>query len=113
MSGERVDSAETEAVLASEPSNLDFRLTHALALLRDGRAAEARKVLEPCEAIRHQLQSGQKAVVVAVLAATGSRQEAIALARTIRSNHLTDPEYRLVYQQTLADLPTIALPGEE
>jgi tetratricopeptide (TPR) repeat protein len=113
MNGERVDSAETEAVLASEPSNLDFRLTHALALLRDGRAAEARKVLEPCEAIRHQLQSGQKAVVVAVLAATGSRQEAIALARTIRSNHLTDPEYRLVYQQTLADLPTIASPGEE
>lgn len=113
MSGAQVDPAETQAALATELSNLDFRLTHALALLRAGRAAEARKVLEPCEAVRHQLQPGQKAVVVAVLAATGSRQEAIALARTIRSAHLTDPEYRLVYEQTLAEAPTIAVPGVE
>ena len=113
MNGEPVDSAETAAALEVESSNIDLRLTHALALMREGRAAEARKVLEPCEAIRHQLQPGQKAVVVAVLAATGSRQEAIALARTIRSNHLTDPEYRLVYEQTLAEQATIAVPGVE
>ena len=113
MAGEKVDPAETGAALDEEPSNIDLRLTHALALMRDGRAAEARKVLEPCEAIRHQLQPGQKAVVVAVLAATGSRNEAIALARTMRSSHLTDAEYRLVYEFTLADRPTIKAPGME
>jgi tetratricopeptide (TPR) repeat protein len=108
-----VDTAETAAALESEPGNVDFRLTHALALLVDGRAAEARKVLEPSEIVRHQLQPGQKAVVAAVLGATGSRTEAIALARTMRPTHLTDAEYRLVYEFTLADAPTIAAPGVE
>lgn len=102
MAGENVDPSETLAALEAESSNIDLRLTHALALTRNGRAAEARKVLEPCEAIRHQLQPGQKAVITAVLAATGSRQEAIALARTMRSGHLTDAEYRLVYEVILA-----------
>ena len=101
MNREPVDLAETQAALDAEPGNIDFRLTHALALLYAGRAAEARKVLEPCEAIRHQLLPGQKAVVVAVFGATGSRNEGIALARTMKSSQLTDEEYRLVYQFTV------------
>lgn len=101
MSREPVDIAETQAALQAEPGNIDFRLTHAMALLHAGRAAEARKVIEPCEAIRHQLLPGQKAVVVAVLGATGSRNEGIALARTMKSSQLTDEEYRLVYQYTV------------
>ncbi|MBU3664463.1 MAG: hypothetical protein FGM15_01100 [Chthoniobacterales bacterium] len=102
MNREPVDIAETQAALDAEPGNIDFRLTHALALLQSGRAAEARRLLEPCEAIKHQLLPGQKAVVVAVLAATGSRNEGIALARTMKSSQLTDAEYRLVYQFTVA-----------
>jgi hypothetical protein len=43
------------------------------------------------------LEASQKAVVVAVLAASGSPGEAMALARTIKSAHLTEGEYRLVY----------------
>lgn len=101
MNREPVDLAETQAALEAEPGNIDFRLTYALALLNAGRAAEARKALEPCEAIRHQLLPGQKAVVVAVLGATGSRNEGIALARTMKSSQLTDAEYRLVYQFTV------------
>lgn len=103
LSRESVDTAETGAALQSEPDNIDFRLTHALALFAEGRAGEARTVLEPQRIVQHQLQPGQKAIAVAVLAATGSRNEAISLARTMRSDHLTDPEYRLVYAFTTAD----------
>lgn len=97
MDGAAVDPSETAAALTEEPANMDFRLTHALALLRQDRAAEARQVLEPAQAIRHQLEPGQKAIVAAVLGASGARGEAMMLARTIRSAHLADGEYRLVY----------------
>lgn len=103
LNREGVDTAETAAALESEPDNIDFRLTHALALFADGRPAEARTVLEPHRIVQHQLQPGQKAIAVAVLAATGSKQEAIRLARTMRPDHLTDPEYRLVYAFTMTD----------
>jgi hypothetical protein len=97
MDGVDVDPAETAAALAEEPANMDFRLTHALALLRRERVVEARQTLEPGEAIRHQLEPGQRAIVAAVLGASGARGDAMLLARTIRSAHLTDEEYRLVY----------------
>ena len=97
LAGQKVDPAETAEALAANPSNMDLRLTHALALLRQERIAEARRVLEPGEAIRLQLEASQKAVGVAVLAASGSPGEAMALARTIKSAHLTEGEYRLVY----------------
>lgn len=103
LNRESVDTEETAAALAGEPDNIDFRLTHALALFADGRAAEARTVLEPHRLVQHQLQPGQKAIAVAVLAATGSKNEAIRLARTMRPDHLTDPEYRLVYAFTMSD----------
>lgn len=108
-----VDPVETAKVLDGEPANVDFRLTHALALLQAGRSAEARFTLEPCEAIKHQLQPGQKAVVVAILAATGSRSEAIALVRTMKSAHLTDAEYRLVYELTNVQKRDIRSPQEK
>ncbi len=106
MDGSVVDPDETAEALAAEPSNMDVRLTHALALLRQERVAEARQVLEPGEVIRHQLDPGQKAVVAAVLAAAGSREEARALARTIRPAHLTDSEYRLVYSLAASEPTT-------
>jgi len=82
LNREQVDTALTAAALEKEPENVDFRLTHALALFADGRAAEARKVIEPVSLVKHQLQPGQKAIAVAVLAATGSKMEAISLAKT-------------------------------
>jgi tetratricopeptide (TPR) repeat protein len=106
MTRESVDTKETAAALESEPDNVDFRLTHALALFADGRPAEARTVLEPQRIVQHQLQPGQKAIAVAVLAATGLKSEAIRLARTMRPDHLTDAEYRLVYAFTTADSST-------
>ena len=105
LNREGVDTTETAAALETEPDNIDFRLTHALALFADGRAAEARTVLEPHRLVQHQLQPGQKAIAAAVLAATGSRSEAINLARTMRSDHLTDAEYRLVFAFTTTDAP--------
>ena len=63
-------------------------------------------MLEPQRIVQHQLQPGQKAIAVAVLAATGLKSEAIRLARTMRPDHLTDAEYRLVYAFTTADSST-------
>jgi len=105
LNREHVDTSETAAALEKEPDNIDFRLTHALALFADGRVAEARTALEPHRLVQHQLQPGQKAIAVAVLAATGSKNEAVRLARTMRPDHLTDPEYRLVYAFTTSDAP--------
>jgi tetratricopeptide (TPR) repeat protein len=105
LNREHVDTSETAAALEKEPDNIDFRLTHALALFADGRAAEARTVLEPQRIVQHQLQPGQKAIAVAVMAATGMKSEAIRLARTMRPDHLTDPEYRLVFAFTTSDSP--------
>jgi len=106
LNREHVDTSETAAALEKEPDNIDFRLTHALALFADGRVAEARTALEPHRLVQHQLQPGQKAIAVAVLAATGSKNEAVRLARTMRPDHLTDPEYRLVYAFTTSDAPS-------
>jgi tetratricopeptide (TPR) repeat protein len=103
LNREPVDTEETAAALQAEPDNIDFRLTHALALFADGRPGEARTVLEPQRIVQHQLQPGQKAIAVAVLAATGMKNEAVRLARTMNPDHLTDPEYRLVYAFTTAD----------
>lgn len=103
LNREHVDTKETAAALEKEPDNIDFRLTHALALFADGRPAEASKVLEPQRIVQHQLQPGQKAIAVAVLAATGSKNMAIQLAKTMQPDHLTDAEYRLVYSFTTAD----------
>lgn len=100
LTGEMVSPTETGKASESEPTNVEFRITHALALLRDGRAAEARLALAPLEPVSHQLFAGQKAVLAAVLAATGSPGEATALAQSINSQHLTDAEYRLIYQIT-------------
>ena len=112
LNREQVDTAETAAALQAEPDNIDFRLTHALALFADGRTAEARTVLEPQRLVQHQLQPGQKAIAVAVLAVTGSKNEAVTLAKTMRPAHLTDAEYRLVYAFTTADQASEFFVGE-
>jgi hypothetical protein len=113
LNREPVDTKETAAALQSEPDNIDFRLTHALALFADGRAVEARTVLEPQRIVQHQLQPGQKAIAVAVLAATGMKNEAVRLARSMTPDHLTDAEYRLVFAFTTSDAPGEFFGGRE
>jgi tetratricopeptide (TPR) repeat protein len=107
LDGQPVDPVLTQEVVEREPSNVEFRITHALALLRDGRAAEARLALAPLEPVSHQLFAGQKAVLAAVLSASGSPNEATELVRSINPQHLSDAEYRLVYSlATAADPPS-------
>jgi hypothetical protein len=84
-----------------------------LALFADGRAVEARTVLEPQRIVQHQLQPGQKAIAVAVLAATGMKNEAVRLARSMTPDHLTDAEYRLVFAFTTSDAPGEFFGGRE
>jgi tetratricopeptide (TPR) repeat protein len=97
LEGQAVSPELTGKALEAEPSNVDFRLTHALALLRGGHTAEARAVLAPLEPVSHQLFAGQNAILAAVLGATGSSGASTALAKSINPRQLTDSEYRLVY----------------
>ena len=103
LEGKRVSPELTRAAVDREPSNVEFRITHALALLRNGRAGEARLTLAPLELLSHQLFAAQKAVLSAVLGATGSQSEAVSVATSINPQQLTDPEYRLVYRLVQVD----------
>jgi len=98
LGGEAVDPSETAAAWSVEPPNLDLRLTHALALLRSGRALEARALLVSVEPLGRRLPPGQRAILAAVQFAAGAAVEARELARTIPPGQLTDLEYALVYE---------------
>lgn len=104
LAGKKVNPEETGRALAEAPAEIDFRLTHALALLVAGRTAEARLALGPCEPLKNQLLPAQKAIVAAVLGGSGSQSEAIDLVRTINPAHLTDGEYLLIYRYTVPSM---------
>jgi DNA-binding NarL/FixJ family response regulator len=98
LAGEAVDPAETLAAWAAEPANLELKLTHGLALLRAGRAAEARTLVAPVEPAASTLPAGQKSIVAAVLAANGARDSAMNLVRTASPGLLSAGEYALVHE---------------
>lgn len=94
LDGKQVSPGLTGAAVHREPLNVDFLITHALALLRDGRSAEARQAFAQLEPLNHHLFAAQKAV----LGATGSQGEAVSVATSINLQQLPGPEYRLVYR---------------
>lgn len=95
--GPAVSPDETATAWQAEPGNAELRLTHALALLRAGRASEARAVVLPVEAMAPQLPATHRAIIAAVLSASGSQDQALLLARSIPPGQLTDAEFALVY----------------
>jgi hypothetical protein len=104
IAGGKVNPDQTAAACAKEPANLDFRLTHALALLREGRVAESRLTVQACEEAGPNLTPPQRAVLAAVLAASGSPGKARDLVRSVSSAALSDGEYRMVYSELTPDL---------
>ena len=91
-----VDLAETSAACAAEPSNVNFRITHALNLLSQGNAAEALQVFDDITVFADRLPAGQLAVIAAVLQANGENERAQAAVAAIDTNVLAPGEYALI-----------------
>jgi len=95
ISGTPVDPQETASALAADPTNLNLRMTHALALLQAGKAKESMAVFDDFDVFVDQLPPGQKALVVAIFAANGEEAKARSLAITIDPNLLAKGEFAL------------------
>jgi len=94
--GEDVDPSETKAAVDADPANPDLRATHALALLRAGRPAEALAAYDDVVVYAPALAPSQQAVVAAVLAASGDTDTAAAVSQTTDPALLRPDELRLV-----------------
>ncbi len=88
--------AETAAACEAEPSNANFRITHALNLLRHDRPAEALAAFDDLTVFADRLPPAQLAVIAAVLAANGDSARARAAAIAVDPQLLQPGEYRLV-----------------
>jgi len=92
----QVGLEETAAASAAEPANETFRITHALNLLKNNRAAEALQSFDDITVFADRLAPGQLAVIAAVLAANGDAVRAQAAVAAIDPDRLQSGEYRLV-----------------
>lgn len=92
----QVDLEETAAASEAEPANATFRITHALNLLRNNRAAEALQAFDDLTLFAERLPPGQLAVIAAVLAANGDAVRARAAAAAVDPDRLQAGEYMLV-----------------
>ena len=93
---EKVSLEETAAACAAEPSNVTFRITHALNLLENGQPAEAFRIFDDITVFADRLPPGQLAVIAAVLAGSGDDERARAAANLLDPALLSPGEYALV-----------------
>jgi hypothetical protein len=87
---------ETAAACTAEPSNVTFRITHALNLLEHNQPAEAFKIFDDITVFADRLPPGQLAVIAAVLAGSGDEARARAAADSLDLALLSPGEYALV-----------------
>jgi len=96
VGGKEVDIQETASASAAEPANVNFRITHALNLLKHNKPAEALGVFDTITVFADRLPPSQLAVIAAVLAANGDRSRALAAASSIDPGVLLPGEYALI-----------------
>jgi hypothetical protein len=96
LEGKKPDLAETSAACAAEPSNVTFRITHALNLLGHGKSAEALQAFDDITVFADRLPQGQLAVIAAVLHANGENDGAQGLVASIDTDILAPGEYALI-----------------
>ena len=93
---EKVSLDDTAAACASEPSNVTFRITHALNLLRHKQPAEALQTFDDITVFADRLPPGQLAVIAAIFAANGDPVRANQAVSLINPDLLTPAENALV-----------------
>ena len=96
LAGKTVSSAETADIVAAAPADPSPRFTHALALLREKRAADALGVFHDIDIFVDQLPPGDKAVVIAIWEANEMNGNANSLRRSLDTALLEKREYALI-----------------
>ena len=91
-----VELDETAAAAAAEPANVNFRITHALNLLRNEKPQEALEAFDTITIFADRLPPGQLAVIAAVLAANNDVVRARAAAAMIEPGRVLPGEYALI-----------------
>ena len=112
--GQPVDVRVLAERSRANPRDFSLRVTHALALLRAGKAKQALKELEDCEpdVVVELLPPHQKAVVAAALALNGRENEAKGAAMSIPFMSLSKQEAEFLIACLKPYLPPPAAPAK-
>lgn len=96
LTGRRADVSGGRELVAKEPRMLAYRVTLALAHLKNGQHEAAMKVFDGITLDPTKIQPYQRAVLAAVLGANGRETEARQLAATVTGDAVTVQEYALI-----------------
>lgn len=96
ITGRRVDTAGARELLDVEPRMLASRITLALTLLKDGKPQDALHVFDGVTLDPAQILPYQRAILAAVLGASGRESEARQLADAILGDSITTQEMELI-----------------
>jgi len=96
LTGRRADVSGGRDLVAQEPRMLAYRITLALAHLKNGQQEAAMKVFDGITLDPSQLQPYQRAVLAAVLGTNGREAEARQLAKSVPGDVVTVQEYELI-----------------
>jgi len=96
LTGRRADVSGGRELVAKEPQMLAYRITLALAHLKNGQQEAAMKVFDSVTLDPSQIQPYQRAVLAAVLGANGREAEARQLARSVPGDQITVQELELI-----------------
>ena len=89
-------SSSPDAAVVAAPADPAARFTHALALLREERAADALGVFHDFDVFVERMAPGEQAIVVAIWEANGMSGHAANLRRTLDPALLEQGEYALI-----------------
>jgi hypothetical protein len=96
LTGRRTDVTGARELLAAEPRMLAYRVTLALAHLKNGQPEAAMQVFDGITLDPAQIQPYQRAVLAAVLGTNGRQAEARQLARSVPGDAVTVQEFELI-----------------
>jgi len=96
LTGRRTDASGGRELVTREPQMLAYRITLALAHLKNGQHEAAMKVFDGITLDPSQIQPYQRAVLAAVLGANGREAEARQLANSIPGDVVTKQELELI-----------------
>ena len=96
LAGKPVSLEETAAAIAAAPADQSARFTHALALLKADRAADALGVFHDVDIFVDQLPPGDKAVAIALYRANGMDRTADAVSSNLDTAALEPGEFALI-----------------
>ncbi|MFZ4483513.1 MAG: hypothetical protein ACOYOL_05975 [Chthoniobacterales bacterium] len=98
LEGKAPEPEKTAAAVAATPDDESVRFTHALALLKLGRAREALALFDDVDIFVSQLPPGEQAIVFAVMSANGQQLDAAAVRHAIDPALLEQGERNLLAQ---------------